>query len=121
MNREIKFRAWVKEEGVMMDVDEIYEDEYHFDEPIHWDEESGGYGWTRKKKDCILMQYTGINDKTGEMIYEGDICLDHGACGNKKFITDIRYMGNFILYSEYLEVVGNIYENPELFKKPTKG
>ena len=73
-----------------------------------------------------LMQYTGIKDKNGTEIYEGDIVRDvyDGMIGQIEYLD-----GGFVIFydfiveklrayeSEYLEVMGNIFENPELLGK----
>lgn len=74
-----------------------------------------------------LMQYTGLKDKNGVEIYEGDVVKwnNNIQIGNS---TIVFYDGCFRLedypFSEYnkletgsrIEVIGNIYENPELIK-----
>jgi len=84
-----------------------------------------------KDKKNILMQYTGLKDKNGVEIYEGDIInFEH----DNKFhviyyivfrecnfaITDYKSkIHNFWLGSKRikdLEIIGNIYENPELLE-----
>lgn len=78
---------------------------------------------------CILMQCTGLKDKNGKLIFEGDVVKDHN---NKlsKVIFDKRgayfglfestvetgYITEFIIEGMHLEVIGNIYENPELLE-----
>lgn len=85
-----------------------------------------------------LMQSTGLKDKNGKLIYEGDIVqfyndeflqtmkiiwdndeLDFKAIGLKKNVEcyekDFLYLG-YIKKEDSLEVIGNIYENPELLE-----
>ena len=104
--REIKFRAWNKEDKKMR-----YNVEYMFGF-------SGGFPYY----DYILMQYTGIKDKNGVEIYEGDILKLHSGvgkveyeCGQFWVIPQIDMMNNiYHATSCGAEVIGNIHENPEL-------
>ena len=94
----------------------------------------------RKPKDLILMQYTGLKDKNGKEIYEGDIVkasyeimVHHesdtwgsGEFKNHKGI--VRFTnGSFWIEDQCLiggmdtvEIIGNIYENPELLNPLNK-
>lgn len=80
-------------------------------------------------KDNVLMQCTGLKDKNGKLIYEGDIVLileddipysiEYEADRAMFTISSEidRVCANFDNYSGYeLEVIGNIYENPELLR-----
>lgn len=90
--------------------------------------------WTR---DCVVMQYTVLNDKNGKEIFEGDIVeFDKNGIGDipydgyhkirrtPVYWNDFRAswsvkfseMANHDLFKYHLmcEVIGNIYENPEL-------
>jgi len=144
MNREIKFRAWDTELQKMCDVvridlakpynDICYELEY---------EDNGKYPkntYSVIEDKCHIMQYTGLKDKNGKEIYEGDI-LDsktdaqiyvnyNTEWGYYEAIDtqekevqeddDLKFMHvNYGLLSNCLqdgeyEIIGNIYENPEL-------
>lgn len=90
--------------------------------------------WWRKDTEAILMQFTGLHDKNGKEIWEGDlvqtkmdgknvtceIIFQEGYFALKLTSpdpTDYRkYIGIMYGANPYGEVIGNIYENPELLK-----
>ncbi len=73
-----------------------------------------------------MGQFTGLHDKNGVEIFEGDICTNPSEYGNRhkavvwidglaKFVFS-SILGKSFLASKDYEVIGNIYENPELLE-----
>ena len=162
MNREIKFRAWDTEKNLMIydgvcdKVDDGWEDtttylSISFDGSIEGQiSDDGGknglheHSVELKKDRFVLMQYTGLKDKNGVEIYEGDVVkiyqghsdwLDsafeimwkEGAfCmreGNRERVTSLIFYADGMQTNrghrnigQFIEVIGNVYQNPELLK-----
>jgi hypothetical protein len=124
MSREIKYRAWLKEEEKMVNVETMD----FTDKSMQYLEKNeiiDAYLLRRMIfEDIELMQYTGIKNKNGLEIYEGDIIIcKYGPeimmevkWVDEGFRTLGKYNGdNYVGYvKNSAEVIGNIYENPEL-------
>lgn len=135
--REIKFRAWDKTDNQMLNVDYMRLDNgnvlYVTGETFFEDD-----GWYKYFLDngIELMQYTGLKDKNGIEIYEGDIVKfdpsvqplgdmpQDGEVGIIKYVlnsfvvvpqSDCSINYNIDEIGDWV-VIGNIYENPELLK-----
>jgi uncharacterized phage protein (TIGR01671 family) len=122
MSREIKFKIWYKKGWGEKMTQPFTANQFAHRVPTNISE-------------CgILLQFTGLHDKNGVPIYEGDIvrCFDisnhvvefcNGAFGYtvEKIITiAFQYNTNFAWrknQSDGIEVIGNIYENPELLQQ----
>ena len=145
--REIKFRAWQKENKAMwydgghMDLSLQLEGGLFTPDSYYGDDHDEGF---------VLMQYTGLHDKNSAEIFEGDI-VSKRACNSREYIPYVIVFANYEWYfcvaqktmgylSHYpdlssgeafwfgtghnhtinlndIEVIGNIYENPELIKE----
>lgn len=144
--RDIKFRLWDKEEKKVIYLDRGYP--YHH---TFFVKEGGNIEYYNLQNgsggiEYDIMQYTGLKDKNGKEIYEGDIVLYKHA--SYKDISRILYheeVASFVMEAikeddntsmarfkkgtirefvagrvngyDYVKVIGNIFENPELLEE----
>ena len=138
MSREIKFRIWDKT------FKKFLKDDYESKNVIDRDGNLFMYVLSETFRDLYfykllknieISEYTGLKDKNDKKIYEGDILkYNFPYNGSLKYISPVTYLetqasfgvidfygNNIPLYNitanNYFEVVGNIYENPELLEE----
>ena len=132
--RDIRFRAWLQHEKEMSEVLVLDNQE----EKVFVVRKDGAAGW-RMFADIELTQYTGLKDKNGAEIYDGDYIRYSMRTINGSIYTHVcrvfqhesgtwriegyhednhSYETKGTVYAAHLicEVIGNIYENPELAK-----
>ena len=129
--REIKFRAWDRElkEWTNYSINNIDGNLVDF-----CNKEAGCWETDKEGKRFVLCQYTGLKDKNGKEIYEGDVIkaisfarwigVVEYSDENQAFIfddLDKKYRGKSTVFmnqfDDEFEILGNIYENPELLEE----
>ena len=123
--REIKFRAWDRENK-----------EWVYSEPMP---DIGFWNWVKYDITTVFNESTGLTDKNGIEIYEGDITKTWFSFNDENEDSYVRIVKYGLIRSEYSEepntpgigfnvhsewngvpiyneIIGNIYESPELLK-----
>lgn len=142
--REIKFRAWSKKEKTMIyfSSDWAIDGEYsNLGFSIEHDEKNFFDSYKGAKEEAVIMQYTGLKDRNGKEIYEGDLVEYTRADNSTLTGSKTRHEATFAKgafcclvkvvslgicptylnqYNEQSEIIGNIYKNPELLKEENK-
>ena len=131
MKREIKFRAWDDLHNKMYPVSDI---EWDADGRMWVTADDGKNGIELIDEEAHLMQYTGLHDKNGRKIYEGDIVhgydqepdRDDGYIGSSVTgVVNFKYGAFWIgdslhkvmlMTPPIVKVIGNVHENPDLLE-----
>ncbi len=128
-----KFRAWDKKTERMWDIETWHIADEYVDliEPGKSIADINAERFWRKQSEVILMQYTGLKDKNGVEIFEGDIVnhywsneVGESFCHKAVIKNPFDYKVNeamHLIYADELEILGNIWENPELLEVTANG
>jgi uncharacterized phage protein (TIGR01671 family) len=129
MNNRFKFRVWDKLAERMIYPHNDNQQHFIIDLNGRFHNLQNGSGGD----DYVIQQYTGLTDSNDDPIYEGDIIIDNQkqkyeiifdenharydlkVCGENKLRGQTSY-GTEIYEKKHIEVIGNIFENPELLK-----
>ncbi len=131
-----KFRAWLKKEKRIVETDDLlcidYENEeivtqkIYFESGLPVERDVDNYDFD----EIELMQSTGLFDRNGKEVFVGDIIKCTRGCPHEVYLEK-EYGGTYIggmpaiylkglregyAWTEHEEIIGNIYENPELLE-----
>lgn len=126
MNRELKFRIWDKKNNMFIYVWDASHKRLAIS--LNGLVYSGMYDDVLPENDYTIQQYTGLKDKDGKEIYEGDI-LEYQSHDPKYAKCIVRWTQEhednhpgFVIHDSYSqygkpEIIGNIFENKELLNQ----
>lgn len=123
-----KFRAFVKKENKLFETDDLLLIDF-LNEEVMLQQNSIIYATSFDFDEVVLMQSTGLHDKNGKEIFEGDIIkMVKDVYSDPTYYEVIRHLGGAYrlesnqhgcelwLRHTNCEVIGNIYENPDLLE-----
>ena len=118
MKREFKFRSWIISQKKMIKV-------FGFNEHLvfeqTWDSPSIKEN-IFEIEDCVLMQFTGVKDKKGVDVYEGDKIIYKNFKGYSTIVFKNGVFGYYGIScfitlletnADYIEVIGNVFQDSE--------
>jgi hypothetical protein len=129
--REIKFRAWLKEEKLLGPVTSLqWLDLMDDTGRLSFETVKVKVGlttYTAFPHEVELMQYTGLHDKNGVEIYAGDIVKHRTHWSDNRSQSEVKYWSDtaefypfgssdWAVDADEVEVIGNIWKNPALLK-----
>nr|DAN61956.1 MAG TPA: YopX protein [Caudoviricetes sp.] len=131
-----RYRTWIKTEKRMIETDDLLDIDYenteivtqqvYFENGLPDDRDIYCYDFD----DIVLMQSTGLKDKNGKEVFVGDIIKCTRGCLHEVYIEKeyggtyfggmpavyLKDLGEGYAWTEHEEIIGNVYENPELLE-----
>lgn len=134
MNDRFRFRVWFtpdyQEPEMIYDAEQTYDNRCRCQGSFYHE----SFGEILEDKNCVVMQCTGLKDKNGKLIYEGDVLdvigfvlhevvWNQESCGFElQVISGKRNLDDWLddttgeNRNHRIEIKGNIYQNPELLE-----